>query len=162
MTAMDVATQDGYGIDEQRAHFCDAPMLCTIDAAYGDGASLKWMIPHITDLCHKCGVKGKLDDMQMASLAKMIRNEFGYLKASELMLFFYRLKAGHYGEFYGQVDNMRIMRAMRGKFTEERVKAIDHHDGELRDRERQVWAKNALRPEQVEQLRKRLQDEGKI
>jgi len=54
------------------------------------------------------------------------------------------------------------MRALRGKFSNERAAVIDRHEGEQRDRERQEWAKTALRPEQVEQLRKRLQDEGKI
>jgi hypothetical protein len=159
---MDVTRQDGYGVDEQRAHFCDAPMLCTIDAAYGPGSSLQWLIQHIADLCHKCGVKGKLDDMQMASLAKLIRNEFGFLKATEVMLFFYRLKAGHYGEFYGQVDSMRIMRALRGRFIDERAKAIEHREKELHDLERQERARTALKPDEIAQLRLRLQQEGKI
>jgi hypothetical protein len=108
------------------------------------------------------GVKVKLDDVQLAQLALMIRKEFGYLKATEVMLFFWRLKGGHYGEFYGAVDIQRIMRALRGRFIEERTKIIDRNEGERKDRERQEWAKTALRPEEIEQLRLRLQQEGKI
>ena len=92
----------------------------------------------------------------------MIRSEFGYLKATEVMLFLWRLKGGHYGEFYGSVDIQRVMRAMRGKFIDERTKVIDAHEGELKDRERVERAKNALRPDEIVALRRRLQDEGKI
>ena len=35
-------------------------------------------------------------------------NEFSKLKVSELMLYFYRFKAGYYGRFYGIVDPMII------------------------------------------------------
>jgi hypothetical protein len=95
-------------------------------------------------------------------LATMIRTEFGYLKATEVMLFLYRLKGGHYGEFYGSVDIQRVMRALRGKFCDERARVIDAHEGELKDRERLEWAKNAIRPDEIEKLRKRLEEEGKI
>ena len=108
------------------------------------------------------GAKNKLDEAQFKQLAQMIRDEFGYLKATEVMLFLWRLKAGHYGEFYGSVDMQRIMRALRGKFTEERVKIIDRQDGERKDRERQERIKTALKPHEIEALRKRLQQEGKI
>jgi len=148
--------------NEDRAVLGTAPMLCTIDAAYGEGAASQWLIPQLYDMCAAVGVKVKLDDVQLAQLALMIRKEFGYLKATEVMLFMWRLKGGHYGEFYGAVDIQRIMRALRGRFIEERTKIIDRNEGERKDRERQEWAKTALRPEEIEQLRLRLQQEGKI
>jgi hypothetical protein len=145
-----------------RAILGTAPMLCTIDAAYGEGSAAQWLIPQLIDLCAAVGVKTKLDDGQLKQLAQMIRDEFGYLKATEVMLFMWRFKGGHYGEFFGSVDIQRVMRALRGKFTDERVKVIDRHEGELRDRERQEWAKHALKPHEVEALRQRLEEEGKI
>ena len=148
--------------DEDRAILGNSPMLCTIDAAYGEGAAVQWLIPQLHDLCVAVGVKTKLDDRQLKQLAQMIRDEFGFLKATEVMLFMWRLKGGHYGEFYGSVDMQRVMRALRGKFTEERVRVIDRHDGELKDQERQQRGKNALKPHEIEQLRLRLQQEGKI
>jgi hypothetical protein len=67
----------------------------------------------------------------------------------------WRLKGGHYCEFYGSVDIQRIMRALRGRFSDERAKIIDRFEGERRDRERQEWAKNALKPEEIQELKRR-------
>lgn len=43
-------------------------------------------------------------------LSALILTEYPFLKASEILLFFHRLKCGRYGRFYGSVD------------------ALDHHD----------------------------------
>lgn len=139
-----------------RAMFGKAPMLCTIDATYGEGSATQWIVPQLYNLCVTVGVKVKLDDTQLAELAQMIRKEFGYLKATELMLFVWRYKAGHYGEMYGTIDPVRIMRALRGKFSEERAKHIELHEAMERDRERQQWAADAATPEQIEEIKKRL------
>ena len=45
------------------------------------------------------------------------------VKVSELLLFFYRFKAGHYGHFYGTVDPMVITCALRD-FVAERNSLI--------------------------------------
>ena len=148
--------------NEDRAILGTAPMLCVLDAAYGEGSATQWLIPQLHDLCAAVGVKTKLDEGQMFQLATMIRNEFGYLKTTEVMLFFWRLKCGRYGEFYGSVDMQRIMRALRGSYTDERVKVIERHEAMKREQEQQQWAKDALKPAEVEELRKRLQREGKI
>jgi hypothetical protein len=87
----------------------------------------------------------------------MIRNEFGYLKATEVMLFVWRFKAGHYGELYGAVDPVRIMRALRGRFCEERAKLIQRHEHEEHERERKQWAENAATPEQIKEIKRKYQ-----
>ena len=142
--------------NEDRAILGKAPMLCVLDAAYGEGSASQWIIPQLYDLCVAVGVKNKLDDIQLKQLAQMIRYEFGFLKVTELMLFLYRLKAGHYGEFYGSVDIQRIMRALRSKFCDERANMISNYEGELKDRERIERAKNALKPDQIRALKERL------
>jgi hypothetical protein len=43
----------------------------------------------------------------------MILGQYYYLKVTEIMLFFYWLKCGRYGEFYGTVDGQKIL----GAFT---------------------------------------------
>lgn len=149
------ALQNYVAENEDRAVMGTAPMLCTIDAAYGEGSATQWLIPQLHDLCVSVGVKTKLDVNQLMQLAKMIRNEFGFLKATEVMLFMWRLKGGHYCEFYGSVDIQRIMRALRGRFSDERAKIIDRFEGERRDRERQERAKNALKPEEIQELKRR-------
>jgi hypothetical protein len=78
------------------------------------------------------------------------------------MLFLWRLKGGHYGEFYGSVDIQRVMRSLRGKFSDERADVIKAQEEEQKDRERIERAKTALKPHEIEALRQRLQDEGKI
>lgn len=138
-----------------RAIFGTAPMLCVIDAAYGEGSAVTWLVPQLHNLCATVGVKTKLDDVQMRQLAVMIRDEFGYLKATEVMLFLYRLKAGHYGEFYGAVDVQRVMRALRGKFSEERSRHIQLHEAMEKDRQRQQWAATAATPAQIEEIKKK-------
>ena len=162
MLANNPSVQQAVAQDEGRAILGTAPMLCTIDAAYGEGSAAQWLIPQLHDMCVAVGVKTKLDDAQLKQLATMIRDEFGFLKTTEVMLFMWRLKGGHYGEFYGSVDIQRIMRALRGKYIDERVKIIDRNVGEQKDRERQERAKTALKPHEIEALRKRLQQEGKI
>lgn len=138
-----------------RAIFGTAPMLCVIDAAYGEGSAVTWLVPQLHNLCATVGVKTKLDDVQLRQLAVMIRDEFGYLKATEVMLFLYRLKAGHYGEFYGAVDVQRVMRALRGKFSEERSRHIQLHEAMEKDRQRQQWAATAATPAQIEEIKKK-------
>lgn len=148
--------------NEDRAMFGSAPMLCVLDAAYGEGSAVTWLIPQLHNMCVAVGVKTKLDDAQLRQLAVMIRNEFGYLKVTEVMLFMWRLKGGHYGEFYGSVDIQRIMRALRGKYSEERARMLDRHEAELRAEQQRQWAQQALKPHEIEALRQRLQQEGKI
>jgi hypothetical protein len=141
-----------------RAMFGTAPMLCTIDAAYGEGSAVTWLIPQLYDLCAAVGVKTKLDDNQLQQLALMMRGEFGYLKATEVMLFMWRFKAGHYGEFYGAVDVQRIMRALRGKFTEERTKHIELHERIEMEQQQKQWAETAATKEEIEEIKRRLQN----
>jgi hypothetical protein len=142
-----------------RAMFGSAPMLCTIDAAYGDGSATQWLIPQLHNLCVTVGVKTKLDDVQLRQLAQMIRKEFGYLKATEVMLFVWRFKAGHYGELYGAVDPVRIMRALRGRFCEERARRIELHEREQHELEKQQWAETAATPAQIEEIKKRFNNQ---
>ena len=142
-----------------RAMFGTAPMLCVLDAAYGEGSAVTWLIPQLHDLCAAVGVKTKLDDVQLKQLATMIRKEFGYLKATEVMLFVWRFKAGHYGELYGAVDPVRIMRALRGRFSEERAKHIELHERELHEREKQQWAETAATPAQIEEIKRKFNNE---
>ena len=143
--------------NEERAIFGTAPMLCVLDAAYGEGSAATWLIPQLRDLCATVGTKTKLNDDQLMQLAMMIRKEFGNYKATEIMLFLYRLKGGLYCEFFGAVDPQRVMRALRTKFAQERAALIDQREKAALNRERKQWAENAATPEQIEEIMKRFQ-----
>ena len=112
----------------ERAYFGTAPTLLTLRCAYHDEAATVWMLPQLYDLGEYCGVKDKLDKEQMKQLARIIVQEFGYLKVTEVMLFLHRFKAGHYGRFYGAIDPMVIVMALRHDFMRERADAIDKRE----------------------------------
>lgn len=111
-----------------RALFGTAPTLLTLRCAYHDEAATMWMLPQLYDLGEYCGVKDKLDKEQMTQLARIIVTEFSYLKVSEIMLFLHRFKAGRYGRFYGAIDPMIIVTALRHDFMNERAAAIDERE----------------------------------
>lgn len=125
-----------------RAFFGNAPTLGLLKKAYGDNMPVMFLLPQIYDLCEFTSAK-KMSIEQATCLSEIIANEYGYLKASELLLFFYRMKAGHYGKFYGSVDPMAVMVAL-GEFMKEREQAYSKRGSEERQRERDETYKNAI------------------
>ena len=67
-----------------------------------------WVMAHLEDLNEYAGVKNKMATAQMKTLASMIIVKSDYLKASEILLFFHKLKAGDFGGFYGTVDPQKV------------------------------------------------------
>jgi hypothetical protein len=112
----------------ERAFFGTAPTLLALRHAYHDEAATMWMLPQLHELNEFCGSKEKLDEGQMKQLASIISTEFSYLKVSEIMLFLYRFKSGRYGRFYGAVDPLVIITALRYNFMNERAAAIDERE----------------------------------
>ena len=127
---------------QERAFFGDAPTLSVMKHAFGDNFPTMWLMPQIFDICEFAGVR-KIDDAQNLATARMIAQEYGYLKASELLLFFYRFKTGKYGRFYGSVDPMVIMTAL-SEFMRERELEIMRHEDEQRKIEFKEHAKTAI------------------
>lgn len=60
-----------------------------------------------------------LNDDQLRELAWMIYEEAHFLNLKEVALFMYRVKRGHYGQFFGRIDPAAIMRWLR-EFRAER------------------------------------------
>ena len=133
MAVMNPEMQHACAAHEQRAFFGTAPSLLTLRCAYHDDAATMWMLPQLYDLGEYCGCKEKLDKDQMTELARIIIQEFGFLKVTEIMLFLNRLKAGRYGRFYGAMDPMMIMTALRCDFMRERSDAIERHENAERE-----------------------------
>ena len=127
----------------ERAFFGEAPTLAIMRKTYGDNFPASWLLPQIYDLVVYCNSKGTLNEQQMEFLAEAIVNEYFYLKASELLLFFYRFKTGAYGHFYGVVDPMKIIMAL-DEFRKERDMAIRKHEHEVRDKAVEDHAKTAI------------------
>ena len=123
--------------------FGDFPTLYTLKNGYRGRVDIAWLIPQLTDLSEFCGCKGKLTDSQIEQTAHIIASTYGYLKVSELMLFFYGFKEGKYGHFYGNVDPILITSTLRD-FIVERSDAIDKRDHELAAKKIIEDAKNAV------------------
>ena len=128
MTVMNPSLQQYSAEHQERAFFGEAPTLMTLRCAYHNDAATIWMLPQLYDLNEYCGCKEKLDEGQMTQLARMIITEFGYLKVSEIMLFLHRFKSGRYGRFYGAIDPLVIISALRHDFMNERAAAIDERE----------------------------------
>ena len=80
-----------------------------------------------TDASLGCGLKEDVtgDLLQFAAMA--IFSRYRWLKASEVMLFFFNFKAGFYERFYSYFDTQTIIRSVK-TFIEERTLAIAAHE----------------------------------
>lgn len=108
----------------------EAPTLFEVRKAYSPATVDSWLDVQLSDLIVFCGVKGKDEFSASAivnALTAVIADNFGYLKLSELMLFFQQFKSGRYGRFYGSVDPMVITEALQSflGFRAERLAAIN-------------------------------------
>lgn len=117
--------QDEIAKNPFKAYFGNYPELVALKITYGENAPIAWLIPQLKNLSEYCGVKEKMTTEMLLGCAKSINTYYYYLKTSELMIFFHRFKAGYYGEFYGAVDPMRIMVALKTFVNRERNSAID-------------------------------------
>ena len=70
------------------------------------------------------------------------------------MLFFQRLKYGDYGEMYGSVDAVRILRALKN-FMYDRNRIIDKVAQEEREKAEAESLKNAITRAQWEEIKKK-------
>lgn len=135
-----------------------APELVLLDAAYGKNAAVVWLMAQLHAVGEFAGVREKMDEMQTMELARVIRAEYGYLTVTEMMYFFFNLKAGKYGKFYGAVDPMVITEAL-GKFLDERDRHLTKRANEAARAERESWHNRPgiLNPKQVQELRERME-----
>lgn len=113
-------------------HFGDYPTLAQLRAGYGNKVPTMWLIPQLYNLSEFCGCRDKLQGKPLEQCAFVIATEYHWLKVSELMLFFHRFKAGHYGRFYGSVDPLVITTALRD-FCKERAEAYVRHEQQQRE-----------------------------
>lgn len=143
----------------------DSPTLTTVKFAYSQEIAETWIMSQIEDLNDFCGVKNKASNTQMEDLSRMIIAECHYLKVSELMLFFYRFKLGHYGEFYGVVDPHKIMCSLN-LFLKERFSEINKYEAYRKNEEmkkkRELWEKTGITREEYEKRKAKKIEDNKL
>ena len=110
-----------------------------------------WVMAHLEDLNEYAGVKNKMATAQMKALASMIIVKSDYLKASEILLFFYKLKAGDFGGFYGTVDPQKVgeyLNAFKGWRSLELDKVYSKQAQQQRERQRKEWQETGITREE--------------
>lgn len=85
------------------------PSLSVVSSVYGPKVTQAWLEIQLRDLMEFVGVKDKMSPMQIMQTATIILTKYYYLKLSELMVFFMKMKSGEFGEFYGVVDPQKIL-----------------------------------------------------
>lgn len=103
----------------ERAYFGTAPSLETVCLGYGEQTAIVWNCIQLENINLFAGVKEKMPVARQRELSRLLMAEYPYLKVTELLLFFHRLKCGRYGRFYGMVDALFITSALV-QFMEER------------------------------------------
>ncbi|HZK28128.1 MAG TPA: DUF6633 family protein [Thermoclostridium sp.] len=144
----------------ERSFFGEAPTLRQLEYAYGIKGVRAWFSIQLENLNKFTGVSNKMTFEQMQMLTDVIVTKAPYLKASEILVFFHKFKSGDLGEFYGNVDPLKLTGAF-GQFLAWRSTEIDkiktRRDAERRDRGREESFKNAITREEYE----RMKDENK-
>lgn len=122
-----------------------APTLAEVSRDYGRGIAKRWLVIELNDFNNFVGVKEdkKPSVAVMDEIAEMIINRYYFLKLSEVMLFFQGLKYGDYGEMFGLVDAVRILRAFRS-FLDVRVCIIASEEQRMREEMESRERKNAI------------------
>ena len=133
----------------------NAPTLAEVSRDYGEQVSIDWLIVELNDYQSFVGVKeeNKATFGVVREMSKMILSRYYFLKLSELMLFFQRLKYGDYGEMYGCIDAVRIMRALR-TFFDERNQIIEKIEQRERERKMEEERKDAVSYEEYIERKK--------
>lgn len=86
----------------------NAPTLRQLEYAYGVKSIRAWFSIQLENLNKFVGVSNKMTVEQMQMLADIFIVKVPYLKASEILLFFYKFKSGDLGELYGSVDPLKL------------------------------------------------------
>ena len=132
---------------------CQQPKLCIlypsptmyqIDIMYGAFSAAKWLVPIIADASLSCGLKVDATKEQLQFTATALTGRYTWLKAAEMVLFFFNFKAGFYERFFGQFDPQAVVRSIR-LFLDERNKIIIQHQREIQQKKNDENAPSRIR-----------------
>ena len=132
---------------EERMFTGKAPTLTAVEKAYGRQTVESWTELQLRDLSEFAGSRDKLTSRQIEEMSKLIQLHYGFLKVTEMMYFFHLYKMGFFGKFYGSIDTLSIMEALR-KFMAERNKILgriyEQQEQQRREREDREHAKRCI------------------
>lgn len=123
----------------------DSPSLTRINVTYGKGSAATWLYDVLQSTFLFLGVDNtKFRTEQVFDLAQTITNNYGMLKAAEIMLFLSRFKAGMYGRFYGGDSYALVVTTALHQFMEERAAFYDRVEREENNRRLLEDGKDAI------------------
>lgn len=134
----------------------NAPKINELKQVYTIENLQVWIMAQIDNLNEYVGVKSKMEVPQMRELAAIILSKSGYLNASEVLIFFYKLKAGDFGSFYGVVDPQKVgeyLNLFIDWRREEIYRVTSKHQQLEREREHKEWKKRAITREMYQKNR---------
>ena len=105
----------------ERAYFGTAPMLETVCLGYGELVVMVFICALLEDINLFVGVKEKMPVNRQRELSRLVLAEYPYLKVTELLLFFHRLKCGRYGRVFGVGGGVTVTSARVAFFGERRT-----------------------------------------
>lgn len=124
-----------------------APRLSGLAEAYPSDQVNTWILAHLRDLYKFSGVKEKPSFEQLIQMCEIIRLKFRFLNAAELLLFFFKFKAGDFEKFYGVIDPMVILSSLN-QFVKYRNERIEYYQREEKEKElnrqRKEWEEKAV------------------
>ena len=111
----------------ERCFTANTPTLHDVRKVYGSEITESWLDIQLTDLVKFAGVKKENAGVLIRPLAQVLASNYGFLKVSELMLFFQQFKGGMYGRFYGQFDPMVVTEGLHDflEYRNTRLAAIE-------------------------------------
>ena len=121
-----------------------SPTMYQIDIMYGAFSAAKWLVPFIADASLSCGLKVDATKEQLQFTATALTGRYTWLKAAEMVLFFFNFKAGFYERFFGQFDPQAVVRSIR-LFLDERNKIIIQHQREIQQKKNDENAPSRIR-----------------
>lgn len=114
---------------EDECYLADTPTMLELDVQFGSRTSEEWLVCQLTRLNETSGTKRKMDESKLEWTATVLSVNGRHVKASEMLLFFYKLRSQQYGQFYGSVDPDMIIRSF-STFMEQRMDAYARHEQE--------------------------------
>ena len=103
---------------------CNSPELAVIRKEQGDMPTMAAIVKILGALAKFFTVGKGMDSLQLAETAKLLLQEYYFLKIEDLKLCFDRMKLGHYGQTYDRVDGNVILLAVKA-YCDERMNVAE-------------------------------------
>lgn len=104
----------------------DVPTLFDVANLYAETNAISWLKIQFATISDFAGANNKMNAMQLETLARMVLTQYQHYNLAEIAHFIGRFNAAFYEEFYGSVDPVKIMKAMK-IYNSERVESIEEY-----------------------------------